>query len=113
MPEIVLSGALFSKADDCADLVLSFKTLNGKGYFHKSFWSVFENVRLADRTGVGTALSKTEFPNIHSGRARPCASLCPIPDVCIAERRLLLFIDIAIAGSVTRHPIDNDLTPRR
>ncbi len=28
------------------------------GYFQKSFWSVCENVRLADRTGVGIALSK-------------------------------------------------------
>ena len=57
MPEIVLSGALFSKADDCADLVLSFKALNLNGYLHRSFWSVCENVRLADKTGVGMAES--------------------------------------------------------
>ena len=61
-PESVLSEPIFSKADDCADLVLSFKTLNMNGYFQKSFWSVFENIRLADRTGVGIALSKTDFP---------------------------------------------------
>ena len=61
-PESVLSGPLFSKADDCADLVLSFKTLNINGYFQRPFWSVCENVRLADRIGVGIALSKTDFP---------------------------------------------------
>ena len=61
-PGSVLSGALFSNADDCADLVLSFKILNMNEYFQRSFWSVCENVRLADRTGVGIALSKTEFP---------------------------------------------------
>ena len=51
-PESVLSEPIFSKADDCADLVLSFKALNMNGYFQRSFWSVCENVRLADRTGV-------------------------------------------------------------
>ena len=55
-PESVLSGLIFSKADDCADLVLSFKALNMNGYFQRSFWSVCENVRLADGTGIGIAL---------------------------------------------------------
>ena len=62
MPEMALRGPILSKADDCADLVLSFKLLNMNGYFYKSFRSVFKNVRLADRTSVGIALSKTDFP---------------------------------------------------
>jgi hypothetical protein len=55
---IVLSGPIFSKADDCANLVLSFKALNMNGYFHRSFWSICENVWLADKTGLGIALAK-------------------------------------------------------
>jgi hypothetical protein len=32
-----LSGAMFSKADDCADLVFRFKWLFWNGYFEGSF----------------------------------------------------------------------------
>ena len=71
----VLSGPIFSKADDCADLVLSFKALNMNGYFQWYFLSVCENVRLADKTGVGNALSKTDFPRFIPAKRDPL-SLC-------------------------------------
>jgi len=54
----VLSGPTFSKADDWADLVLSFNALNMNGYFGRDFGSVSETIRIGDRTGVGTTLSK-------------------------------------------------------
>jgi hypothetical protein len=38
--------------------VISFNALNMNGYFQRSFWSVCENVWLADKTGIGTTLSK-------------------------------------------------------
>ena len=66
-PESVLSGLIFSKADDCADLVLSFKALNMNGYFQRFFWSVFENVRLADRTGIE---NHSDFPVLTQSSSR-------------------------------------------
>jgi len=65
-PGSVLSGPIFSKADDWADLVISFNTLNMNGYFQRSFWSVCEIVRFAEKTGVVNALSKNDFPKIIS-----------------------------------------------
>jgi len=41
--------------------VISFNTLNMNGYFQRSFWSVCEIVRFAEKTGVGKTLSKTDF----------------------------------------------------
>ena len=70
-PPGVLYGPIFSKAVDCADLVLSFKALNMNGYFQWYFLSVCENVRLADKTGVGNALSKTDFPRFIPAKRDP------------------------------------------
>ena len=49
---------MLSKAYDCADLVLSFKALNLNRYFRRDYGSVYDSIRIGDRTGVGTTLSK-------------------------------------------------------
>jgi len=90
-PESVLSGPILSKANDYADLVLSFMALNMNGYFQMSFWSVCENVCFADRTGVGTMLSKmaSRGASLEVIRRLLVHTLLPRPSFCTNGVQLL------------------------